>query len=269
MKNFFVGVDSDGTAFDTMSIKHKKAFIPGIISVWNLENIKDEVIETCEYINLYSKNRGINRFPGLIMTFEMLKSKGHVMPDFGELEKFVASGKKMANKDLIEYIEENNSVELKKVLEWSELADEIFAREVKNLKPIENVRETLKKAYERAGIGIISAASTKGLLEDWSNGDIIQYTDTVLGQEFGSKKVQLAHATEGKYDSDKILMIGDAVGDLQAAKENNALFYPIIPNKEAESWQKLNDEVLDLFFSGGYEGAAEEKLVGEFYDSLL
>ncbi len=30
-KDFFIGVDSDGTAFDSMTIKHKKAFIPAFI----------------------------------------------------------------------------------------------------------------------------------------------------------------------------------------------------------------------------------------------
>ncbi len=31
--SFFVGIDSDGCAFDTMEIKHKECFIPNIISL--------------------------------------------------------------------------------------------------------------------------------------------------------------------------------------------------------------------------------------------
>ncbi|HUU54575.1 MAG TPA: HAD family hydrolase, partial [Armatimonadota bacterium] len=33
---FFVGIDSDGCAFDTMEIKHKECFIPNIIKHWDL-----------------------------------------------------------------------------------------------------------------------------------------------------------------------------------------------------------------------------------------
>jgi len=33
-KDFFVGIDSDGCAFDSMEIKHKECFIPNIINSW-------------------------------------------------------------------------------------------------------------------------------------------------------------------------------------------------------------------------------------------
>ncbi len=32
--SFFVGIDSDGCAFDTMEIKHKECFIPNTIGHW-------------------------------------------------------------------------------------------------------------------------------------------------------------------------------------------------------------------------------------------
>ena len=35
-KEFFVGVDSDGCAFDTMELKHKECFIPNTIKYYNL-----------------------------------------------------------------------------------------------------------------------------------------------------------------------------------------------------------------------------------------
>ena len=36
---FFVGIDSDGCAFDTMEIKHKECFIPNIINSWDLQSV--------------------------------------------------------------------------------------------------------------------------------------------------------------------------------------------------------------------------------------
>ena len=36
-KDFFVGIDSDGTAFDSMKIKHTFSFIPAAIEVFGLE----------------------------------------------------------------------------------------------------------------------------------------------------------------------------------------------------------------------------------------
>ena len=38
MKDFLVCIDSDGTAMDTMTIKHQRCFGPLIIPTWKLEN---------------------------------------------------------------------------------------------------------------------------------------------------------------------------------------------------------------------------------------
>jgi hypothetical protein len=66
----------------------------------------------------------------------------------------------------------------------------------------------------------------------------------------------------------KILMIGDAPGDLKAARDNNALFFPIDPGGEDASWQALCEEGLDRFFAGTFAGAYEKKLIEQF-DRLL
>src|SRR5512137_2793663 len=70
--DFFVGIDSDGCAFDTMEIKHKECFIPNIINTWELQRVSSLARQTSEFINLYSKWRGVNRFPALVMCFDML-----------------------------------------------------------------------------------------------------------------------------------------------------------------------------------------------------
>ena len=34
---FFIGIDSDGCAFDTMELKHKECFAPNTIKHWSLQ----------------------------------------------------------------------------------------------------------------------------------------------------------------------------------------------------------------------------------------
>ena len=36
---FFVGIDSDGCAFDAMELKHKECFTPTIVKVWGLQAV--------------------------------------------------------------------------------------------------------------------------------------------------------------------------------------------------------------------------------------
>ncbi len=33
MKPYLIGIDSDGTAFDSMTIKHRHAFIPALLEI--------------------------------------------------------------------------------------------------------------------------------------------------------------------------------------------------------------------------------------------
>ena len=73
--DFFVGVDSDGCVFDTMELKQKECFIPNTIKIWNLQSVSKYARETAEFVNLYSKWRGINRWPALTKVFDLLAER--------------------------------------------------------------------------------------------------------------------------------------------------------------------------------------------------
>jgi hypothetical protein len=63
-------------------------------------------------------------------------------------------------------------------------------------------------------------------------------------------------------------MIGDAEGDLKAARENHALFFPTNPGHEEESWKLFVDEAMDAFLKGTYAGDYEKKLIDKFLSYL-
>ena len=115
---------------------------------------------------------------------------------------------------------------------------------------------------------VISQTPCDALEREWAEHDISKYVEIIAGQEMGTKTEHLKYSAVNKYDSNKILMIGDAPGDHKAAKDNKVLFYPIIPGNEEHSWERLYTEALDRFFAGSYEGAYEEKLFSEFDNSL-
>jgi len=76
--DFLVGIDSDGCAFDTMELKHKECFIPNTVDYFDLQGISKYAREAAEFVNLYSKSRGINRFPALVETLQWLQSRPEV-----------------------------------------------------------------------------------------------------------------------------------------------------------------------------------------------
>ena len=76
---YFIGIDSDGCAFDTMEIKHKECFCPNIINYWDLQAVSKYAREAAEFVNLYSKWRGINRWPALVKVFDLLVERKEVI----------------------------------------------------------------------------------------------------------------------------------------------------------------------------------------------
>lgn len=270
----FVGIDSDGCVFDTMEIKQKKCFHTKIISHWHLEPIEKYVRETAEFVNLYSKTRGRNRFPCLIDSIDLLRDRPEVvksgveLPEFNSLRKWIDSGAPLGNPALKKAVEETGDKELKSVLEWSLSVNELIARTVKNVPPFKWVVESLEKIKASSDSIVVSQTPMEALIREWEEHDVRKYVKLIAGQELGTKGEHLKLATKGRYAQGKILMIGDAPGDKKAANFVNALFYPINPGHEESSWEQFYKETYDKFLAGKYAGEYEQKLIDEF-EALL
>jgi len=70
--------------------------------------------------------------------------------------------------------------------------------------------------------------------------------------------VALEHVTFG-YDPEKVLMVGDAPGDCDAAEKTGVWYFPILVNWEEESWTELREAALDLFRAGSYGSIQADK----------
>jgi phosphoglycolate phosphatase-like HAD superfamily hydrolase len=267
---FYIGIDSDGCAFDTMEIKHKEYFTPNIIKHWKLQAISKYAREASEFVNLYSKWRGINRFPALIEVFDLLaerpevRQRGVKIPAAQSLRDWIAKETKLANPALKKAVEETKDPVLTQALQWSEAVNKSIADIVEGVPPFPFVRESLAKAGPLADILVVSATPGEALKREWEEHNIAQYAAIIAGQEMGTKKEIIELASKGRYLPDCVLMVGDAPGDLKAAKGNNALFYPINPGDEAASWKRFYEEAFDKFFKREYAGEYEAKLIAEF-----
>jgi len=267
---YLVAIDSDGCAFDTMEIKHKECFIPNIIKYWHLQPVSKYARAAAEFVNLYSKWRGINRFPALIMVFDLLREWPDVkkrqveIPIAQPLRDWIQRETKLGNPALKAEVERTNDPVLKQALEWSEAVNRTVADIVHGVPPFPYVRESLEKISQWADIIVCSATPYEALRREWEEHDIAKYVRVIAGQEMGSKKEHIQLASEGKYDKDKVLMIGDAPGDMKAAKANNAKYFPINPGHEDDSWEFFYKEAADKFLSGEYTEEYETKLVAEF-----
>ena len=267
---FFVGIDSDGCAFDTMEIKHKECFIPNIINYYDLQAVSRMAREAAEFVNLYSEWRGVNRFPGLVMVLDLLADRpeavqrGYRLPNIDPLRDWIKRESAMSSSTLKKEVQRTGDAVLKHALEWSDAVNDSIATIVRNVPPFPYVRESLQKLTPVTDVIVVSATPTEALVREWAEHAIDRYARLICGQEMGSKKEHLQYGAKDKYAGDHILMVGDAPGDMKAAKANGALFFPIVPGREPDSWQRLHDEGIDRFLAGRFQGEYEQKLIAEF-----
>ena len=272
---FFVGIDSDGCAFDTMEIKHKECFIPNTVKCWDLQPVSKYAREAAEFVNLYSRWRGINRWPALVMVFDLLRERSEVLardviiPEAPLIREFIANDAYPKSNDGLQvYMAEHPHPELDRALAWTCGVNAAINDMVHGIPPFPFVRDSLEFLADKADMIVVSATPLAALTREWEEHDIARYVKVIAGQERGKKALHLKLATGGKYAPDHVLMIGDAPGDMEAARPNNALFYPINPGHEEASWQRFFEEAVHRFLAGDYAGDYEASLIAEFEQLL-
>jgi phosphoglycolate phosphatase-like HAD superfamily hydrolase len=271
---YFIGIDSDGCVYDSMEVKQKEFFIPNALKYFDLYPISKILRKTWEFVNLYSIYRGGNRFISIIKVFDLLANNkeiieaGYKLPDLTSLKEWVKTETKLGNTTLRKYFEANYNPDLEKVVLWTETVNNEISQWLRNIPPFPHALKAIKVIGPLSDLVIVSQTPLDALVREWEEHDLKKFVKVIAGQEHGTKSEHIALAAKGKYPDNKILMIGDAKGDLDAARNNGILFFPVIPGKEDESWEKFLMEGLGKFFNGTYSGVYEAGLLDDFSKSL-
>lgn len=268
-KELLVCIDSDGCAIDTMDIKHIKCFGPCMVEEWQLKEWKEPILKSWNDVNLYTLTRGINRFKGLAVALEEINEKYTKIDGLEEFLRWAEETNELSNESLEKELERTNNVCIKKALEWSKAVNLSIDQLSDDEKvPFDGVKEALVELSKHADIAIVSSANRKAVLDEWEKNGLLEHVNIVLTQDIGVKSYCISKLMEKGYNKENVLMVGDAIGDLNAAKKNEVLFYPIMATKEAFSWTRFTDEVISNFINGKYSGQYEEHFINEFKENL-
>ena len=273
-KDFFIGIDSDGCVFDTMEVKQKECFCPNFVRHFGFQAASKYAREVWEFVNLYSKKRGCNRFLAVAAALDLIAERPefaarHIsVPAMTEMREWIKVETKLGNPTLKAKVEETGSEELTKLLAWSNDVNEWIAKTVHDVPPFPYFEDAIQKMQGLADVIVVSQTPLEALAREWEENKLDHYINFIAAQEHGTKTEHLKYAAVGKYDLDKILMLGDAPGDQKAAQSNGVLFYPIIPGKEEASWKRFAEEGLARFFNGTFAGAYQQELLDEFDRAL-
>lgn len=271
-KDFALCVDSDGCAMDTMDYKHIEAFGPLAANEWRIKDRKT-FLHDWNDINLHTRTRGINRFEALVTALENAKARGEEIEDFSLIKKWTKTSAKLSAVELKGMLENEalpaqEAAELGAALRWSEAVNERIASLSHLAKPFEGVFEALEKAVETMQVAIVSNTNTNALKDEWTAFKLMPFVSAVYGQEAGTKAASIKRLLEAGFKKEKVLMVGDAPGDLKSAQVNGVLFFPILFGKESESWKEFRETALVKVMSGKYAGEYQKAKNEEFFDNF-
>src|SRR5258708_31201937 len=131
-KEFFIGIDSDGCVFDSMEIKHKECFTPMVIKHFELQAVSRYAREVWDFVNLYSKTGGSNRFPALSRALNLLRERPQVqarrvsVPETKALDAWVARESRLGNATLAAEVKNGNQA-LAQIKAWSDAVNASIA----------------------------------------------------------------------------------------------------------------------------------------------
>ena len=269
-KDFLVCVDSDGCAIDSMDIKHINCFGPCMVDEWDLSKWQDEILYRWNEVNLYTLTRGINRFKGLITALKEVNEKYIKIDELDVLVNWVETTNELSNDSLQREIDKNpTSNILRKALNWSNSVNKAITKlPEEKILPFKMVKEALKYAHLMADVAIVSSANLNAVLDEWKRHELIEHTDIVLAQNAGTKAFCIQELLKKGYDPKKVVMCGDALGDLQAAEKNGVHFYPILVRHEKESWEEFISTAFIKLIDGKYSTDYQVEKIKAFKDNL-
>ena len=262
--DYLVCVDSDGCAMYTMNCKHFHCFGPCMVMEWNLDQWRVAILERWNEINIFQMTRGINRFKGLAMALTEINSQYTPIAGVETLSAWVAETKALSNDALIEAIaatpEGEGKACLEKALAWSKAVNASIVHLPDELKvPYVGAKEGLEAAHTFADVAVVSSANRGAVEEEWTLHGLLEHTDILLAQDCGSKAHCIGEMLKFGYEKDHVLMVGDAPGDCDAAEVNGVWYYPILVNKEVESWTELREVALGKLQNMEYAEYRPEK----------
>ncbi len=263
--DYLVCVDSDGCVMDTMNCKHFHCFGPCMVTEWGLEEWKEAILDRWNVINLFSMTRGINRFKGLAMALAEIDKQYTPITGIEALVHWADTAPALSNDGVAKAAAEAADPDARRILEkalsWSKAVNAAIVELDESLKvPYEGAKEGLAAAHQFADVAMVSSANRDAVEEEWGKFGLLEHTDIVLAQDIGSKAACIKEMLKFGYDLDKVVMVGDAPGDCDAAEKNNVHYYPILVNHEKESWDEAIAVAYGKLQSGTYaEYGAEKK----------
>ena len=185
--------------------------------MFGLDSHSDFISTAWEEINLNSITRGISRFESAVLIFDRLKNRGIDVPGCEDIAAWVSTAAELSTASLQQEVLRSGSLALRKLQEWNNACNRRIQALEPTFKPFPGVEYSLHQLHTVADVAVVSAANESAIASEWARYGLATHADVIFGQEVGSKANSIASMLACGYESRKVVMVGDAMGDAQAA----------------------------------------------------
>ena len=203
-----------------------------------------------------------------VRIFDRLKNRGIDVPGSEDIAAWVSTASELSTASLQQEVLRSGSLALRKLQEWNNACNRRIQALEPTFKPFPGVEYSLHQLHTVADVAVVSAANESAIASEWARYGLATHADVIFGQEVGSKANSIASMLACGYESRKVVMVGDAMGDAQAAAANGVSFVPILPGREAESWRRLQEEALPKLLHGTFSPEYQATLLAQLRSVL-
>ena len=191
--DFFIGIDSDGCAFDTMEVKHKECFIPNIVRHFGLAAVSGGPRggRVPQPLLAVAGDEPIPR-PGPDARPARRPARGR--PTRGSSSPTGGASRLARPRDparqpaLKAEVERIGDPDLALALAWSEAVNRWIGEIVRDVPPFPLVRESLGRCAGRADVMVVSATPGRGPRARVGRARPRRYVALIAGQETGARR---------------------------------------------------------------------------------
>ena len=161
-----------------------------------------------------------------MLIFDRLKNRGIDVPGSEDIAAWVSTASELSTASLQQEVLRSGSLALRKLQEWNNACNRRIQALEPTFKPFPGVEYSLHQLHTVADVAVVSAANESAIASEWARYGLATHADVIFGQEVGSKANSIASMLACGYESRKVVMVGDAMGD---ARQPLQTAFPLCP----------------------------------------
>jgi hypothetical protein len=251
LRRILLLVESEGAVFDTLAQRHENVYLPVFVEhfAWGMDPV------LCGHLwrrlALNSRLRGEDASIVLLYALRLLNRHTPSVRRAAVI-RVLETYLDTASPDPLQLASAGEGSPGRLILDWITDSERLIDSlgYAKSFQAAEAFLHSVKAMAANSAVLVYSSSAEAMALNQWEVAGLGDCFLRIAGSERGEFPEYVQMALQNGYDQESILIVGTTYAAWRAAQRAGTRLYPIIPSKEEESWQFLQDVYFPAFLKG-------------------